>query len=297
MNNRPLVSVIIPFYKNIDWLDQALQSVENQTYKNLEVLVINDGSPENCEDLIHKFSSFNFYKTKNQGAGAARNFGIELSTGDFVCFLDSDDLWRPQKVELQLDFMLKKNYKWSHTNYTLFQNANPGNTTDVDGNLEGNIIPLLFISSPIATPCVMVHGETLRNSSVLRFSPTLKAGEDSFLWLQLAKKHKLGLLKVSLTDVRLRGTNAARNAFLQLQSKAQGRIYVKESKAFFSNNLQYWSVYLGFTIALISYNILLNLSQKSTFINSNKEKVALFFYALPYLYLKFISKFLTIKKY
>lgn len=93
--NNPLVSIIIPIYNVEQYLPQCIDSVLQQTYTNLEVLLINDGSPDNsdtiCREYAEKDSRIKYYKRTNHGLSATRNFGIQESTGDYYFFLDSDD--------------------------------------------------------------------------------------------------------------------------------------------------------------------------------------------------------------
>jgi glycosyltransferase involved in cell wall biosynthesis len=98
--NSIKISVIIPFYKGKKWLKEAIDSVLNQTYSNLEIIVINDGSIEDISDLEIRYKQkVCFIKVQNGGAGSARNIGINNSTGTYVAFLDSDDLWLKTKIE------------------------------------------------------------------------------------------------------------------------------------------------------------------------------------------------------
>lgn len=115
------ISVIIPFYAHKKWLNEALESVINQTYKNIEIIVINDGSTENIDELQVKYKDKVIFITQeNKSVSVARNRGIELATGDYVAFLDSDDLWYPDKLFKQIEFMKKYDYVWSHTDYIRF---------------------------------------------------------------------------------------------------------------------------------------------------------------------------------
>ncbi|MBI3009552.1 MAG: glycosyltransferase family 2 protein, partial [Candidatus Omnitrophica bacterium] len=102
----PLVSVIIPTYNRASMLREALESVRHQTVKDLEILVIDDGSTDETTQVVAGFGEPAIYfKQLNQGVAAARNLGIRKSRGVFVAFLDSDDLWYPQKLERQIDYL------------------------------------------------------------------------------------------------------------------------------------------------------------------------------------------------
>jgi glycosyltransferase involved in cell wall biosynthesis len=100
---QALVSVVIPNYNNGQYLAEAISSVMSQTYKNIEIIVIDDGSTDDSNEILESFGSkILLIKQKNQGAASARNQGIRSAKGDYIAFLDSDDIWKPNKVELQV---------------------------------------------------------------------------------------------------------------------------------------------------------------------------------------------------
>lgn len=105
-----MVSVIIPTYNRAKVLSESIRSVLDQTCSDLELLVIDDGSTDNTDDLIRSFSDKRlvYLKQLHQGACAARNLGIEKSRGDYVAFNDSDDIWEKNKLQKQLDFLQKQ---------------------------------------------------------------------------------------------------------------------------------------------------------------------------------------------
>ena len=93
---NPLISVIVPIYKVEKYLDRCVESLINQTYKNLEIILVDDGSPDNspamCDNYAIKDSRVKVIHLQNGGAGRARNIGFSVSTGNFISFVDSDDL-------------------------------------------------------------------------------------------------------------------------------------------------------------------------------------------------------------
>lgn len=97
MTTDKKISVVIPYYKGERYIAQAVASVANQPYKNVEILLINDGSPDNgdavCQALAAKFPSVRYYKKQNEGIGPTRNFGVDHATGTYIAFLDQDDVW------------------------------------------------------------------------------------------------------------------------------------------------------------------------------------------------------------
>lgn len=103
MGEQPLISVIIPVYKVEAWLDNCVQSVVNQTWQALEILLVDDGSPDRCGELCdlwaQKDSRIHVLHKKNSGLSGARNAGLDIATGDYILFLDSDDMLHPQICE------------------------------------------------------------------------------------------------------------------------------------------------------------------------------------------------------
>lgn len=217
------ISVIIPFYRNVGWLEDAVNSVFAQTYKNIEIIVVDDGSFEDVSGFLSKHGAKLVYiKTRNRGPGSARNLGIKMATGTYIAFLDSDDVWLPTKVEKQLNFMKQKDLIWSHSNYYQFYNDKKTESESLVNvsYFQGNIYPKCLIRNPIATPCVMIKAEFLDENPQIRFSECVRYGEDSFFWLNIGKSCSLGALDEALTRVRIRGSNAAFSARVKLISKS-----------------------------------------------------------------------------
>lgn len=100
---QPLVSVIIPNYNYGNYIQESIESVINQNYQNVEIIVVDDGSTDNSVSIIKKFAkSLTLIQQENSGVSAARNHGMRFAKGDFICFLDSDDSWEPDKISLQI---------------------------------------------------------------------------------------------------------------------------------------------------------------------------------------------------
>lgn len=106
----PLVSVVIPLFNKEKWVSQSLESVVRQSYRNWEIIVINDGSTDNSIKIVEELSkqssnSWKLITTKNSGQCSARNLGISLAKGKYVAFLDPDDLWEDHKLEIQVHIL------------------------------------------------------------------------------------------------------------------------------------------------------------------------------------------------
>lgn len=253
-----LVSVIIPFYSNKKWLHEALESVYKQTYKNLEIIIINDGSKENIDDLIKiNESRIKYFIQENRGPGAARNFGIKYAQGSFIAFLDSDDLWSEKKIATQVSYMLKTGYKWSHTDYKQFGRKN----NYIKTKIRGWILPSCLIWNPIATPCVMINSEIL-NSNNFIFLENTPFGEDNYLWENIGLSYQLGHIPLDLTYVRIRDINTAFNGLIMLKARSEKIKRVIELKYTFKNKILY--IYFLSVLYLANFfNIILSVFFKS----------------------------------
>lgn len=101
-----LVSVIIPVFNGERFLSQAIESVLNQTYTNTEIIVVDDGSTDNTKIVATSFPKITYIYQENQGVACARNNALSIAKGDFITFLDADDCYEPNKLEIQLTYLL-----------------------------------------------------------------------------------------------------------------------------------------------------------------------------------------------
>ena len=182
-----LVSVVIPYFKKKEYIKDALNSVLSQTYKNLEIILIYDDESKVDLDFIKKLSFGDkriklIINSNNLGAGESRNTGVNLSDGEYCAFLDSDDRWHPQKIELQLNFMKKNNYIFTHTSYSIL-NDDKITTTRIARDFIG--IKSLLKSCDIGLSTVMLKKEVISNDCKF---PKIKTKEDFILWLKILNK-------------------------------------------------------------------------------------------------------------
>lgn len=122
--NEHLVSVITPAYNCAEHIEECIESVLNQTYQNWEMIIVNDKSTDNTQSIVESYVKKDpriklFNQEKNAGVAAARNKALDMSQGRFVAFLDSDDAWKPNKLERQLNFMISNNYGFTFTSYEI----------------------------------------------------------------------------------------------------------------------------------------------------------------------------------
>lgn len=276
------VSVIIPFYNGVDWLCEAVQSVLDQTYNNFEIIVVNDGSQENIDNFLEKYGDRITYRYKeNEGAATARNLALSIASGDYIAFLDSDDIWLPTKTEKQIAFMEKIGAMWSHTGfYYWFPDKNElkviNNKFDYD-----NIYNQIFVSVKIATLCVIINRKILLDHPEINFPIEYRKAQDTKFFHAISKYYPIALIEEPLSKVRMRGNNSNLLAVLRFNLRAKEFILLKKSK----ENIPFMVLF----IHSIYYFYSKIFGVKT---NKVKEFIAKCFWALPFIieriYLKYI---------
>jgi len=211
------ISVVIPFYERVDWLAEAVESVLQQEYSHIEIIVINDGSPEDVSEFLQRYGDkIRYEKKENGGPSTARNRGIEMATGDYIAFLDSDDIWLPNKLSVQVSAMVAHDATWSYCGYSTF---GVGNSKKYDMTNENCANMQRYCVPYIATPCVMIRREYLDKHPECRFNPKLRYGQDVYMWLTMNADKSILAIPENMVKVRMRGTNAAKRARVQLQAR------------------------------------------------------------------------------
>jgi glycosyltransferase involved in cell wall biosynthesis len=162
-SNLPLVSVIIPAYNAEAFISETLKSVLAQTYQNIEVLVVDDGSQDRTSEIVESFaandSRIKLLRQSNQGATAARNLAIEKSKGEFIAPIDADDIWYPQNLEKQVQCIIQADssvglvYAWSaHIDEKGLRMGN-GRTSTLEGDVYLSLIQDNFVGNG-STPLI-----------------------------------------------------------------------------------------------------------------------------------------------
>jgi glycosyltransferase involved in cell wall biosynthesis len=197
-NKNPLVSVIIPTY-NRGWiLKEAIDSVLSQDFDDFELIVVDDGSTDNTQDILDGYArDITVIRQDNRGVSAARNAGIDSASGQFIAFLDSDDLWLPGKLSLQVDFFNSNPEALiCQTEEIWIKNGKRVNPKKHHKKFSGMIfrhsLPLCIVS-PSA---VMLKKSLLDKTGV--FDESFPACEDYDLWLRISCKYPVFLIDTPL---------------------------------------------------------------------------------------------------
>ena len=224
---KAFISIIVPCYDQAQYLDDCLQSILDQTYTNWECIIVNDGSPDNTERIadewLQKDSRFKYIKKINGGLSSARNAGLHIASGDFIQFLDSDDLLAPTKLFESITLFQQNNsLDIVITNFYMFDGLNSQknvsfsrlSTIDFNFNTIVNDWDINFT--------IPIHCAIFKKSAIgsLQFNENLKAKEDWLFWIQLFKKSP----KVSFINQELAGYRRHQ------MSMTQSTLYMQNSQ-------------------------------------------------------------------
>jgi len=181
-----LVSIILPYYKKKKFISKTIQSVVNQKFKKFELIIIYDDPDKSDLNLIKKICKKDkrikiLVNKLNKGAGYSRNKGINKANGKYIAFLDADDIWHPNKIKFQLNFMKKNKFDITHTSYYIVNSNRKIISKRAAINLSYDD---LMKSCDVGLSTVMINKEILKNN---RFA-FLKTKEDYVLWLRLSKR-------------------------------------------------------------------------------------------------------------
>ena len=196
MSSQPSVTVIIPYKNNVKYLFSALNSVFNQSYKNYRISIIYDDEDKTDLHKIKKFLKKKGNKKspsvkiednkKNLGAGHSRNIGIKKSNTKYVAFLDSDDLWKKNKLEIQVSFMEKNKQVFSHTSYYVINKKNK--------IIYSRVAKLTITYEELIKSCDIGLSTVILDTNFIKknnyYFPKIKTKEDFVLWLKIAKNIK-----------------------------------------------------------------------------------------------------------
>lgn len=196
-NKNPIISVVIPIYNAEKYLDEAIQSILNQTYKNFEIIIINDGSTDKSLEIIEKYQNQDeriiVISRENKGLIYSLNEGIEKSRGKYIARMDADDISLPKRFERQIEIMEKENIDICGCHYFMIN--------ELGNYIDSAVVPLkpesflnyLCITTPVAHPSVMIKRDFFIQHHIKYGQTEYKNAEDYSLWIEFwNKKAKFG---------------------------------------------------------------------------------------------------------
>lgn len=240
--SRPQISVVIPAYNSEAFIRQAIQSVLAQSYTNHEIIVVDDGSSDDTQSVLGEFGArIKCLCQPNRGCSAARNAGILAARGEFICFLDADDEWVPEKLELQAAFMERHpevgllfadedeiEAKSGAVLCRSLVGRSPFYPDILKGQAKGDAFSKLIIENFIPTSTVMIRRECFFRSGI--FDETLRVSEDRDLWSRIAATFAVAFLPQTLGRKRVHPRNISSDSELTLRSRL--RVWEKARRLF-----------------------------------------------------------------
>lgn len=205
-----MVSIVLPTYNRADYIYDSAMSVLQQTYTEIELIIVDDGSTDNTKEVLEEIKDVRckYVYQENKGACAARNYGISLSKGEYIAFHDSDDIWHKDKLKKQMEILENENddivfcafFRWEDKSFLKIPRADFNiQTLDFKKLLKGNVI---------STQTILCKSECLREE---KFNETMPRFQDWELMLRMIQKYKIGYCQEALVDVYVRQESISMN--------------------------------------------------------------------------------------
>lgn len=198
------VSVVIPTYNRAELLARSVESVQRQTYRKWEIIIVDDCSTDDTEQIVKDFEDYRIRyirNEKNLGAGASRNRGVELARYKYIAFQDSDDVWRCDKLEKQMEYM-SIHYEYDMVYCSFLKHYSDGNEIIVPnrqtGNRQGDMRTTLLINNMIGTPTILIKKECFMICG--GFDEELRSIEDWDFVVRASEKSLIGFIEDVLVD-------------------------------------------------------------------------------------------------
>lgn len=213
-NLQPLVSIIIPGYNRAEYIAETIESVLAQTYRNIEIIVVDDGSTDNTKEIVAEYlPKVQYIWQENSERGASRNHGLRLAKGEFISFLDSDDLWLPNKIEEDLEFLDNSSAVGViYTDICLI---------DAKGNylklikrkgFRGKVTEKLLEDNFVSIGAHLSRTQLIREIGGFREERQLSGSEDWEMWVRLSTVTDFAYLPKATTKIRTHEANTMSNA-------------------------------------------------------------------------------------
>lgn len=193
MQNEPTVSVVTPVYNAEKFLKETIESVLGQTFEDFEYLLIDDCSTDNSTNIVKEYAKEDkrvkyIRLRENSGAAVARNTGLENAQGRYIAFIDSDDVWYPEKLKKQLDFMKEKNEAFTYTKYEHI--TEEGDVLSAPDFPEKLSYSGLLKNTAIACSTVVIDRQVIGDFRM----PLVRKGQDTATWLKILRNHDYAYL-------------------------------------------------------------------------------------------------------
>lgn len=208
--NKDLVSIVMPSYNTSKYIEESIESVLNQSYTNWELIIVDDCSTDETDNVVQEYltdTRIRYLKNeRNSGAAVSRNYALREAKGKWIAFLDSDDLWHPEKLQKQIEFMLANNYHFSYTNYE---------EIDEKSNPLGVFVtgPKKITKQGMYNYCWPGCLTVMYNAEIVGLVQIedIKKNNDYAMWLKVCRKTNCHLLNEQLAKYRKRSGSISRH--------------------------------------------------------------------------------------
>ena len=211
-----MVSIITPAYNSERFIAETIKSVLNQTYTDWELIIVDDCSTDKTSEIVLSFQKEEtriiYIKNEtNKGSAISRNIALRNAKGKWIAFLDSDDVWHPEKLERQIEFMLKNNYNFSYTDYCEIDENSKENGKSVSG-------PKIIGKNKMLAYCWPGCLTVMYNADFVGSMQTcdIKINEEYALWIKIAKMTNCYLLNENLAKYRRHSDSLSSQSYLKL---------------------------------------------------------------------------------
>lgn len=240
MSNQPLVSVIIPAYNHEDYIEECVTSVFNQSYENIECIIINDGSKDNTLNELKRLNNtypFLLINQKNQGLCKTLNKGLDLAKGEYIAILASDDYWHPEKIAMQFELLnpsVSEGYGVCHSaGYTINQN-NKIIGLRGDDEFKQKIFPKILINNHILATSALIHRSVF--NKIGGYDESLFA-EDTDFWIRCSQFYMFKYIREPLIFKRSDGNNLSGS--INNLYRIRDEVHKKHKNLYVENNLEF----------------------------------------------------------
>ena len=217
----PKVSVITPTYNRAHFICETIDSVLAQTYKDYEIIVVDDGSTDNTKEVLMRYGDkVRYFYQQNQGQATASNYAVSQSLGEYLAFIDDDDLWLPAKLERQVEvleknpelgFVCSESHAFKENGQIVHWKKEKLKTEDFQSMFDGNFI--IHATVVLRKKCFQDVGG---------YDARLRTTQDYDLWLRLTRKYKFLYMNIPLTKYRVHNHNLHKN----LKQKLKDHLFI-----------------------------------------------------------------------
>jgi len=218
-----LVSVVVPLYKSAERFEKTLQTILDQTYDPIEVVLVDDGSPDNSGEIaarwVEKHANVRYFRKENGGVGSARNYGIKQTRGEFVAFCDHDDLWVPTKLEEQIPLFEDARVGMVYSGARLISIPKQTDYGTFCQYVEGRCYREFLIKNPIPSSSAVIRKSCLDQVGGFSETAEMQGVDEWHLWLRIAHDYDVAAISKPLITLVLTGDNYSSNQLRMLRAE------------------------------------------------------------------------------